>query len=439
MIKKRRFPKIFFGWWTVLASGIMTFWAAGFQVYGFSALFKPISSELNFSRAVASGPAAITRLEGGFEGPIAGWATDRFGPRWVMLFGVFFVGLSLILMYFVNSLWAFYAIWGVMLGTAFNILGSIPADTAITNWFVKKRGRALGIKKVIDGLSGVIVLPLVAWLIIAQGWRMTCFIGGVVMLAIGVPLTWFFLRRHRPEYYGLLPDGATLEEEAADVDGVIERGVEYAGEAQEVEFTLRQAMRTRTYWLLLLTQASHSLAMPAINIHAIPFLTDMGIDPLVAAGMMALMVAASIPFRFIGGFVADRVSKDHLRFLIGASFIMQALGFTVFLLNQTIPMIYAWFILYGIGMGAAFTINIAVGGRYFGRKAFGFIRGTSMMFVTPFGIVAPIYCGWIYDTTGSYITAFTLVAVLVALSGVVVCFIKPPKPPVEGTDVRRIM
>jgi nitrate/nitrite transporter NarK len=77
--------------------------------------------------------------------------------------------------------------------------------------------------------------------------------------------------------------------------------------------------------------------------------------------------------------------------------------------------------------------------RYFGRKAFGSIGGTSSMFVTPVGVIAPIYAGWVYDTTGSYMTAFTLFAVLLVVSASILPFIRPPKPPAQLTDVRQIL
>ncbi len=162
MINRRRFPRIFSGWWIVVSSGIIQFMVAGYYSYGFAPLFKPIASELGFSRAATSIPASIGRAEGGFEAPLAGWVTDKFGPRWIVLLGVFLAGLSFMVMNYVNSLWAFYLVWGVMLGTGHNISTTVPLDTSISNWFVKKRGLALSIKMVFQGLGGVLVLPLVA-------------------------------------------------------------------------------------------------------------------------------------------------------------------------------------------------------------------------------------------------------------------------------------
>ncbi|MFC2016120.1 MFS transporter [Chloroflexota bacterium] len=439
-MKRRRFPRIFFGWWTVVTSGTLALWVAGYHIYGFSALFKPMASELGFNRTVMSGAASIGRFEGGFEAPLAGWITDRFGPRWILFFGAFLFGLGLILMNFTNSLWAYYVVWGVLVGTGANIIMGVPFNTAITNWFVKKRGLALSVRFVLAGLGGTVVLPMVvARLIITQGWRMTCVVGGLVMWLVGLPLTWFFLKRYRPEYYGLLPDGAAVEGKAADGSQIIDRGVKYADEVQEVEFTLRQAMRTPAYWLLMVAHATHSLVQPAISIHGIPFLTDVGIDPLKAAGMMAMMVLSGIPSRILVGLLADRVKKQNLRFLMGVTYLLPAVGIALFLLNQTMVMIYVWFILHGMGWGASALLSSILRARYFGRKAFGSIHGTSMMFVTPLGVAAPIYLGWVYDTTGSYITAFTLIAALLAFATVLIFFILPPKPPAKITDIREIV
>ncbi len=439
LIKRRRFPKVFPGWWIVLTGGFTGCWGHGFHMYGFSALFKPIASELGFSRAVTSIGASIGRFEGGIEGPLSGWIADRYGPRWITLLGLFMIGLGLVLMNFVNSLWAFLVIWGVVIGTGVNIGLTLPVQTAIANWFVKKRGLALSTRLVLTGLGGVLVLPLVAWLITTQGWRMTCVIGGLVMWLVGLPLVWLFLKNHRPEYYGLLPDGAAIEEETVDTRQMIDKGVKYATEVEEVEFTIRQAMRTPAYWLLVVVQGGRSLVEQFIHVHCIPFLTDLGIDPLKAAGMMATIFLAAIPARFIGGFLADRVKKGHIRFLMGAAFLLQAIGLPIFLLNQTTAAIYVWFICYGLGHGASLALMHPITARYFGRKAFGSITGIISMFTTPVGAIAPIYAGWVYDTTGSYMTTFTLFAVLLVFSTILASVILPPKPPAQITDIRKIV
>jgi len=133
-------PEVFFGWWTVLVGSLLSAWGIGFQVHGFSALFKPIASEFGFSRAATSVATSIGKLGYGLESPLTGWLVDRFGPRLLITIGMFIAGLGLILMNFINSLWTFYVVWGVILGTGINIGLEIPVDKAIASWFVKKRG-----------------------------------------------------------------------------------------------------------------------------------------------------------------------------------------------------------------------------------------------------------------------------------------------------------
>jgi len=439
LIRKRKFPKIFPGWWTVLAGSFISAWGIGFHVHGFSALFKPIALELGLNRSATSVAASIGRLGRGIESPLAGWVADRFGPRFLVTIGIFIAGLGLVLMYYINSLWSFYIVWGVILGTGFNIGLEIPLDKAITSWFVKKRGKALSVRWFFTGLAGL-VLFLVAWLISTQGWRMTCLIGGLVTWSVGLPLVWLLVKPRRPEYYGLLPDGATTEAGLDDdVNRMIDKGINYAAEVHEMEFTLRQALRTPAYWMLIVAESVRTIGFSAILTHAVPFLTDMGIGSVKAAGLVGTIILASTPSRLLGGFLIDRVKTERLRFLMAGAFLLQAIGITAFLLNQTIAMIYVFLILFWIGVGIALSFPAAIRARYFGRKAYGSIAGTSMIFLTPVGVLAPVYAGWVYDNTGSYIPAFTLFAIAFGISAVIISLASTPKPPAQVTDVSKVV
>ncbi len=428
-LKMAKLRDVFPGWWLVLAGGFLSLWGYGYHAYGFSALFKPISQELGLSRAATTIPASIGRIEGGAIAIVAGWLTDRFGPRWLIVFGVFLIGLCFSLMSLVNSFWSFIVVWGVLLAVGMDLALAIPLQATVARWFVKRRGAANGILLIFSGLSGVVVLPLVAWLITMVGWRTTCLIGGVVMLVVGVPLVWFFVRQHPPEHYGMLPDGAS----AGEVGGedMAEKGRRYAAEMSEFDFTLTQILKSPAYWLLLVSGMCHFLAAPVISIHSIPFLTDSGFDPVKAARMLSLMVLVSIPARFFGGYLVDRMRKEHLRFLVFAAYSIQAIAFGSFLLHQTEAMIYVWFLLYGVGFGIGFGIMMPVRVRFFGRMAIGRIMGIGQVIMLPAGIIAPIWAGWVFDTTGSYMVAFKVVAGLLTAGSLLALLITPPKAPQE--------
>jgi len=370
---------------------------------------------------------------------LIGGLVDRFGPRLLIIIGVFIAGLGLVLMNFIDSLWTFYVVWGVILGTGISIGSEIPVEKAVVSWFVKKRGIALSVRWLLTGFAGL-VLSLVGWLVFTQGWRMTCVIGGLGMWFVGLPLAWLLVKPRRPEYYGLLPDGATTEvEPGEEAIRMIDRGVNYAAEIQEVEFTLRQAVRTPTYWLLLAAMSVRMVGFSAILTHGVPFLTDTGFEPVKAASVLGIIVWASTPTRLIGGFLMDRVQARYLRFLMAGAFLIQAAGVATFLLNQTTAMIYVFLVLFWVGVGIALPLEAGIRARYFGRKAFGSIEGSSYFITTPIGVLAPIYAGWVYDNTGSYIPAFILFGILFGISAVLISLAYPPKPPAQVTDIRKFL
>jgi nitrate/nitrite transporter NarK len=190
---------------------------------------------------------------------------------------------------------------------------------------------------------------------------------------------------------------------------------------------------------MVAVQAVNGLVGPVMSIHCIPFLTDMGVDPIKAAGMMSIWITASLPTRFIGGWAADRLKINQLRYLTSLAYFLQAAGVVIFLKYQSISIVYVWFILYGFGQGLVTSVNPLIRGRYFGRKAYGSISGISSLIMTPIGVAAPIYAGWIYDTTGSYVHAFGQFSVLLGVSTVLALFVLPPKPPAQIGDVRKIV
>jgi len=342
-------------------------------------------------------------------------------------------------MNFITSLWAYYLVWGVTIGTGINLALTIAVDKMLTNWFISKRGLAQGIKFALMSIAGVILLPIVTWQVAGQGWRITCLTWAGIMF-ISAPFALLYIKQKRPEYYGLLPDGAKIEPGSeASTEGMIDRGVEYASSFQEVEFTLRQALRTPTYWMITAAVAGHSIVYGGFTIHCIPFLTDIGISPTAAGGMMGLMVFFTMPSRFFGGFIADRVRKNRMQFLMAGAFLLQAAGIGAFCLNQSIATVYVLLILYGLGNGAITPMYLLILGRYFGRKAYGSIHGSTTLLRAPVQIAAPVYAGWVYDTTGSYMNAFMVLTAIAALSAIIIFLLRQPKAPAHITDIRQFM
>ena len=131
----------------------------------------------------------------------------------------------------------------------------------------------------------------------------------------------------------------------------------------------------------------------------------------------------------LGGALIDRIRTPKMHYALAASFLLQCAGVTLFLFNQeSMAALYAFFILYGVGMGAVMPMTPVLRARYFGRKSFGTIAGWSRALTIPVGVIGPVLAGWIFDVTGSYEIAFVLFAVTLGISAVIMIFARPPKP-----------
>jgi cyanate permease len=420
-------PEVFFGWWTVLVTGVVSGLGIGFYYYGFSALFVPIALELGISRAITSGAAGVGFMVGSFLAPMVGWIVDKFGPRLTTLIGMLISIIGLILMHNVNSIWEFYLVWGLMLGLGVNLGLTIAIDKALTNWFIRRIGLAIGTKFALLGFICAITLPSVSWLVSKVGWRITCLTWAAILTA-GIPFILAFVRNKRPEYYGLLPDGEEVgayseRPRESPIDGPVSYP---PGALQAFEFGLREAMKTKAYWILIVCFGANFFIMTSFNTHCIPFLTEMDIDPVIAGEMMGIMLLFTIPSRFIGGVFADRVRKNRINLLVGLPFFLQAIGFGAFLANQSPVTVYVLLILYGIAHGLPTPLLIVSISRYFGRKAFGSIFGTCFLFGSPFALFSPIIVGWIFDTTESYRIAFILFTGFALFTTLMFIFLRPP-------------
>jgi len=243
-----RSRRSFYGWRIVAAGFIINAFGVGTFFYGFSTFFNPMIAEFGWSRTLMSGVFSLSRLEGGIEGPIAGWLTDRFGARKMLICGVIIAGFGFMLLRTVNSIVSLYLIFGLVMSIGFNLGFMHATSAAVAKWFVKKRGRALSFLIVGNGVGGAILVPVIAWLITQYDWRVATIILGIATLAIPLPLS--FIVRSTPEEMGLQPDGEVIKHK----DTTTELDYSLASSADdalldEVNLTVREALKTRAFWV----------------------------------------------------------------------------------------------------------------------------------------------------------------------------------------------
>ncbi len=398
MLKK--IQNLFYGWWIVLASFVLLVITGGTALYGFTAFFNPISSEMKWGSAAMSFAFSLRSVEGGVLQPVIGIFVERVGVRKCIFTGIILMGFSLFLLSRMSTLTTFY-VGFVLLSLGFTMAAGIPQYTAVANWFKKRRSLALGLLTTGWGVSGLMT-PLIALMIRSVGWRETLFLLCPFILMIGIPLSFFI--RDRPQPYGMQPDGGTPEDHPLDNAG---------SQAQDLGLSLKEALKTKTFWMLLLYALCVQFAFSTIPVQEMPHLINVGISEKLAALTMAGYSLVSLVGRLFISWLGDTYSKKRLLMISAA---MQAIGFFIYA-NITSPwMIIPFILFYGPGFGATVPLLPAIQADYFGVRSFASIRGMmSIAFAVP-GIVAPVFAGWIFDIYHSYTIAFQLYAILAALS-----------------------
>jgi MFS family permease len=223
----------------VTGGSISQGYASGAFWQGFGAFFDPIVDQFGWSRTTTSAAISLQRTETGAISPFVGYFIDKFGPRNVMLVGTVILSLGFILLSRIQNLWQFYAVFLIItLGLSFGTF--LIVTTTVANWFVKKRAKAMSITMTGSGLGGILV-PVIVWLIATTDWRTGLVYVGIGFFLVGIPVS--FTMKSRPEDYGLLPDGADPNDFS---DGKAD-GTGKLGFLDEVNFTAKQALKTRTF------------------------------------------------------------------------------------------------------------------------------------------------------------------------------------------------
>ncbi|MCJ7774629.1 MAG: MFS transporter [Desulfobacterales bacterium] len=418
--------KIFYGWWVVLATNIICMLGFGTWLYSFGVFFKPMMTEFGWSRALTSGAASLRSTQGGVAGPLVGWAVDKYGARIIILFGGIVSGFGFAMMYFVNSILGFYLFYGIILSIGMSAMLYVPAFTVIAQWFSKKLSLALALLAVGAGIGGLVCAPSVAALITHFGWRVTFLIVGITIWVVVIQLS--FVVKNRPAEMGLAPDGDPLDNNDSMDSAAEKSGGKSYGLPQPFDYTLKQAMHTSSFWILALCFFCMSFTHSTLFVHTIPFLTDIGISTTKAALSIGFLTVVSIVGRLLFGYFGDYIDK---RYLLMVAYSLMAIGVMILMHTREMKTVYLFIAFFGVGFGAHIPLMPAIRAQYFGRKDLGKIQGSMSPIIMVAGTTGPILAGHLFDTTGSYNSAFMLMALLCVIAGVLVFFAQPMGSPKE--------
>ena len=419
MTGKSRLP--FFYGWVVVAVTFITMGIGVNARTAFSLFFPPILSEFGWDRGVTAGAFSFGFIVSAFMSPLIGRLMDRAGPRAVMELGVVLMASGLLLAPLTRQPWHFYLTIGVPVGAGSVCLGYSGFSLFLPNWFIRRRGLAMGIAFAGVGVGSVTLLPWVQYMIEHSGWRAACATLGLVMLVVLVPIN--LLLRKRPEDIGLEADGDTVH--AAASAKAVSNILDPAWAA--TDWTLPRAVRTARFWWICLGYFCGLYIWYAVQVHQTKFLLDIGFSPSLAVWALGLVSLLGIPGQIALGHLSDRIGREAIWAIASFGFAICFACLIALKYEPSLVLVYLMVFTQGaLGYGLT-SIMGAVVLEIFQGKHYGSIFGSIMLAALAGGAAGPWVTGLVHDVTGSYTIAFAIGIGMSLLSAIAIWRASPGK------------
>jgi MFS family permease len=392
-------PQFFFGYIIVLAAFCVmaVTWGAR-NAYG--VFFEPLLTEFGWTRSLISGAFSLGMIMMGLMGIAMGGLTDRIGPRVVTTLSGLFAGSGFMLMSQVSDIWQLYLFFGVIVGIGMGAT-RVPLMSTVARWFFQRRNTMTAVILVGSGVGALIIPVMASWLISTYDWRTACFILGILVLAVVISAGQFLKRD--PSSTGQVPYGKNK---------VTEQDLKIKPEG----FSLREAIRTRQFWLACAMFLCEGVCLYTIIVHIVPHTIQLGFSATSAATVLSGVGGLAIVGRIGLGSAADKIGNT-LALIIG--FVLMAASLFWLAVAEDIWMLYVCAAGVGFAQGGIGVLESTIIARLFGLTSHGLIFGVIAMTFTIGAAFGPLMAGYLFDTTGSYQLAFFVCGIF-SIAGMIV-------------------
>jgi MFS family permease len=402
----------YYGWVVVFAAGTTTFARMAPSTTTLAVFLSPMSDEFGWSRTLIAGSVSLGALSSIFISPIVGWAVDRFGVRLILVGSMLILGVAMVSLAWATTPLFFYM--GFATGRViFHVPVQIGTGTLIARWFIGKRGRAIGIVYLAGSVGGIVTIQIASLAIshwsIGAAWIAL----GVLVLVIGVVPS-ALLVVDRPEDIGLEPDGQPHP--GPEVLGA-------TAHQDEADWSLREAMGTRSLWVLTAVIGALFMTQAGISVHIGAFFLDRGLSLTAAANAITLNAVVSAFASLMWGAIIERTT---VRVAMTGLMIISGLCSLALLAVHSQTTAFAVSSFIGIVAAGGNVIPPVAFASYFGRRSIGSIRGVSETGVQVGQTIGALFSGLVFDMSGSYVAAFVTFSALGFLGAVIINSSGPP-------------
>ena len=400
----------FDGWRVVRGAFVAQGVAIGCTISGYGLFIESIEAELGATRSQANMGISIMLFVGAGIGPFLGRAIDRGPARAIMLTGVVWTAIGLALLSQASSLLQCALVIAGMIGIGHAMFGPLPSMTILANWFIARRGTAIGIAATGTTMAGFLVPPITVFLIERYTWRGALLAYAVGSVVIAFPAIWVWMVK-RPEDVGQFPDGQPALETAAP-------------ESSEHGESAPPILRQPAFWLLAFIFGFIASASIVLISNLVPYASDLGISRERAAYILSSFAVFTSVGKVLFGLLVDRID---MRVALWLALGLQTTGWLLLLSQPSFELFLAAVAIFGLGTGSLMPVQGAMLGAVFGRAVFGRVMGLMgpiMLFPL---VVSPPLIGHLYDTTGSYTLPLTIFLACFAIAATLLLFLRIPR------------
>jgi MFS family permease len=401
--------RIFFGWFILLAVFLVSAVTFCSGYYTISVFLEPLKKEFSSSTTQISIGFTIAAILVGFLTPIIGVTISKIGVKKILLFGIVVESLTQFCASFMQSLWHYYLMMFVL---AFGLISVslVPCQTIVADWFVKKRGLAMGVTMTSTGFGGMAMVFLVGQVIDVLDWRWAYRILGLLNFFLILPIAFFFIK-NKPQDIDQLPDGESLND-----------GKTGSIEPISSNMSIKEGIKSIPFYLCCALNFSFYFCIGAMTQHAIAMVASYGFQNAYQIWSTALGFGMFARLSF--GALADRYSLKPLLFL-GCLF--NIIWMAAFLLFPTVPFInYIFMVLYGLSPGIFVTLFPLLVSQIFGTYNLSKFLGVfGSVMIVGLGL-GPLLLGNVFDSTGSYNAGLQILLWISIINVIIVTVLKIP-------------